>query len=292
MKIIKRITTLLAPELPFFVSLPAIVWQLLLLCIPILFMGYLSISSADGFSLHQYAPLFSMPYMRIIARSCLLAASTAFFCLLLAYPVAYFVALRAQKFKWVLLFLLSLPLWTNFLVQVYAWFFLLEHNGLINKLLLSIGILDEPWYMANTIGAVLVVMVYCYLPFMIMPLYSVLEKLDVRLLDASSDLGATWQQTCMRVVIPLSTPGMVTGFLLVFVPAFGEFAIPALIGGSKYLLVGSLITHSFLVARDPAAGAAFTYLSGALLAVIVLLVYWFFGVSYRQVDKIVEYEDE
>jgi spermidine/putrescine transport system permease protein len=172
-----------------------------------------------------------------------------------------------------MLFFLTLPFWVNFLVQVYAWYFLLEYKGLINNFLLKLGIINEPLILASSLFAVFLVMVYCYLPFMIMPLYSMLEKIDPRLLEASSDLGATSWQTFYRITLPLSSPGIKTGFLLVLIPAFGEFVIPSLLGGSKYMLVGTLISYFFLVARNNAYGSAFTCLSG--LALVGTLVFFY-----------------
>jgi len=156
-------------------------------------------------------------------------------------------------------------------VQVYAWFFMLEYNGVINTALRWVGI--GPLATTNSFFSVILVMVYCYLPFMIMSLYIVLERLDERLLEASSDLGATPWQTFMRVTLPLSLPGIRTGLLLVLIPAFGEFTIPSLVGGSRHLFVGSLISYYTLVARDAGVSAAFTGLSGLVLLLVVVLVY-------------------
>jgi ABC-type spermidine/putrescine transport system, permease component I len=153
----------------------------------------------------------------------------------------------------------------KFLVHIYAWLFLLERDGLINKLLLSVGLISEPLFLSYSFGAMYVVMVYCYLPFMIMPLFSALEKIDKRLLEASADLGATPWQTFWRVTMPLSMPGIRTGLSLVLVPSFGEFIIPSLLGGSKYMLVGSLISYYFVIARNNGYGAAFTYVSALSL---------------------------
>ena len=163
------------------------------------------------------------------------------------------------------------PLWTNFLIQVYGWFFLIERNGLINLLLVKLGIIAEPLALANNLVAVFVVMVYCYLPFMIMPLYTILEKFDVRLLEASADLGASVWKTFFTVTLPLTVSGIRTGVLLTFVLGFGEFAIPALVGGGKYMMVGSLIYYYFLVMRDNSLGSAFTCVSCLVLLFVSLV---------------------
>lgn len=267
-----RLRNTIKQEMPFLASIPALMWQLLFLGLPLAIMIFLSLSSG----LSYYKTLLSeWVFTHIIIRSLLLAIGTAFTCLLCAYPVAYFLAVYVKRFKGFYLFLLTIPFWTSFLVQIYAWFFLLERNGIVNNLLVKIGVINDPLPLANSFFAIFLVMVYCYLPFMIMPLYSILEKMDMRLHEASADLGATPLQTFLHVVVPLSMPGIKTGVLLVMVPAFGELAIPTLMGGGKYMTVGSLIYHFFVVARDNPMGAAFTVLSGIILFVV--------AVGFRQV---------
>lgn len=279
----KRLKEIIVTELPFICSVPALIWQLLFIGIPLIIIVYMSFTFSKGttwaFSLQAYRTVIDWTYIHIIMRSLLLAISTAAVCLLCAYPVAYVLALRTRKWKNFFLFLLMLPFWINLLIQIYAWYFVLERHGLLNTLLLKIGIISQPLEIAHSMVAVFIVMVYCYLPFMIMPLYSILEKLDVRLLEASFDLGATHWQTFMRVTLPLSLSGIKTGVLLVLVPAFGEFAIPALVGGSRYMMVGSLISYNYLVARDTSIGSAFTCLSG----IILLLVAFLFHRAIQQV---------
>ena len=278
----------LAHYLPFFMLAPALLWQVLFLYIPLVIVLVLSFTRGWGlalpaiFTLKHYGAVFNSTHFIIIFRSLVLALFNAVACLLCAYPVAYFIAYRVKRFRNLLLFLLTIPFWTNFLVHVYAWFFLLEHNGLINTLLLKTGVIATPFHLINNMKAVGIVMVYCYFPFMIMPLYSVLEHIDKRLIESSFDLGATARQTFMRVTLPLSLPGIKTGFFLVFVPSFGEFAIPALVEGSKNMFVGTLISHYFLMARSPFLGAAFTFLSGAVLLVVVIIL-------HRMLDRIGTY---
>jgi spermidine/putrescine transport system permease protein len=271
----KRFESLFKGELPFFFMVPALVWQVLFLFIPVLIIVVLSFTGESGSflpTLANYAAVFTWAHARIIARSFLLASLTAATALLIAYPVVYYIVLRVKRWRRLFLFLFILPFWTNFLVLVYSWFFLLEENGLINFVLLKLGIISEPLHLAHTVIATFVVMVYCYLPFMVMPLYSILDKLDARLLEASADLGATPWQTFMRVTIPLTLPGIKTGLLLVMVPAFGEFAIPTLIGGARYMMTGSLISYYFFVARDNGLGSAFTVIAGIILLGIALFV--------------------
>ncbi len=285
---IQKIKAVFSKELPFALSSLAIVWQILFLYIPILIITYFSFYKGGdaawySLTLQHYATFFDWVYVRIIVRSLVIAGGVAIICLACAYPTAYYLAIKvSSRWKFFLLFLLTLPFWTNFLIQVYSWFFLLDRNGLINVFLLKLGIIAEPLYIGNNMFAILLVIVYCYLPFMILPLYSVLEKISTNALEASMDLGATHWQTFLHVTLPLSASGIKTGILLVFIPAFGEFIIPALIGGSKYMMVGSLISHYFLVGRDTALGASFTLISCLILLICTLLFIKYFRVPYEQ----------
>jgi spermidine/putrescine transport system permease protein len=274
-------------ELSFFCTLPALVWQIIFMVAPVAIIVYFSLIG-PGFilTLDHYRALWKGTYLFIIFRSMILAVLTACVTLVLGYPVAYFIGIRAKKYKTILLFFLTLPFWVNFLVQVYAWYYLLEYHGLVNLLLLKLGIISEPLMLANSLFAVGLVMIYCYLPFMVMPLYSMIEKIDSRLLEASSDLGATSWQTFKNVTLPLSLPGIKTGVLLVLIPSFGEFVIPALLGGGKNMLVGTLISYFFLVSRNNAYGAAFTCLSALALISGLFFFYvmsrvWIFSRSVR-----------
>lgn len=291
MKIKNTINNFIAENASLIFSAPAILWQVLFLYVPLLLVIYTSFKRvADSFgfdlTLDHYRVVLSKPYFHIIARSACVASGVTFLCLLCAYPVAYYLALKVKRrWKNVLLFLLTLPFWTNFLIQIYSWIFVLDQNGLINMMLLKLGLIQEPLHMINNTGAIFFVMLYYYLPFMIMPLYSILEKIQYELLEASMDLGATHWQTFKRITVPLSMSGIKTGVFLVFVPAFGEFVIPAIIGGGHHLFVGSLISHYFLVARDNQLGAAFTLLSGFILLVCALLFNWLCAVPSQKVQQ-------
>jgi len=266
-------------ETPFFMSLPALLWQGLFFFAPLAIVVVFSFSHFSvmdrwqGFTLDNYRALFAMTFFRIMVRSLSLALSVAIASLLVAYPVAYFLARKVRRWKNILMYLLLVPFWTNFLIQIYAWFFLLERNGLINTLLSKAGIISEPLELAHNSGAIFVVMFYCYFPFMLMPLYTALEKIDSRVLEASFDLGANHWHTFLFVTLPLSMGAVRNGFFLVFVPAFGEFVIPAVLGGAKYMFVGTLISHYVLNVRNIALGAAFTCLSGCVLLVGTLVVW-------------------
>jgi spermidine/putrescine transport system permease protein len=291
MNIKKRITTFITVNSSFIFSVPAVLWQLLFLYVPLCLVIYTSftIISGSGYcclTLEHYRAVLASSYFYIIARSAFIAVVVTLLCLMCAYPVAYFLALKVdRRWKNVLLFLLTLPFWTNFLIQIYSWVFVLDHNGLINMVLLNAGLIEKPLHMINNIGAIFFVMMYYYLPFMIMPLYSILEKIQHDLLEASMDLGATHWQTFKYITVPLSMSGIKTGVFLVFVPAFGEFVIPSIVGGYHHLFVGSLISHYFLVARDNQLGAAFTIVSGCVLLFCALLFNWLCVVPLQTMSK-------
>jgi spermidine/putrescine transport system permease protein len=266
-------------KLPFFVGAPAMMWQSLFFCLPLLFIIVLSgidISQPGvvKFTLGNYARFMSPLYFYIIGRSLLFAFVVSVICCLLAYPLAYFIALSSGRFRNMLLFLLVLPFWTNFLLHIYAWYFFLERQGFLNILLMRMGIIREPFIILNTSVATTLMMVYYYLPFMVFPLYSSLEKFDHRLIAASLDLGATWFQTIMKVLLPLTTTAIQSGFLLVFVPSFAEFAIPELMGGDKKVFVGTVVCQLILGGQTCCQGAAFTMLSSVVLIFGVLTIYW------------------
>jgi ABC-type spermidine/putrescine transport system permease subunit I len=251
-------------KLPFFFAAPAFIWQVLFFYLPILFM-----LSTSFYQIDSYSSFFQLHYAIIALRSFFLAAATCSLCLFLGYPIAYFLSFIAGRTKNFFLFLLIVPFWTNFLLHIYAWFFVLERGGFLNSFLTWLGLIQEPIQFLNSQFAILLVMVYCYLPFMALPLYSVLEKFDRRLIEASYDLGATAWQTFIRITLPLITPGIKSGLFLVFVPAFGDFVIPALLGGDRSMYIGSVIVHYVLGTHTLVRGVAFTVTVSLLLALIV-----------------------
>jgi len=266
----------------FAVAVPPVLWQILFLYVPLAFIAYVSfvrvidVSVFKNITLENYKALFSTSYFKVISRSVLLAFFNALFCLLLAYPMAYFLAIKIKKYKNLFLFLLVLPFWTNFLVQAYAWFFILDYKGLLNTLLIKIGIIASPLHILNTPLAIYIVMLFCYLPFMVLPIYSSMAKIDKFVLEASSDLGATSWQTLGHITLPLSLSGIQTGFFLVLIPSFGEFVIPSLLGGGKSMYVGSLISYFFLETKDLFLGSAFTCFSGLILIIVSIVIYFIF----------------
>ena len=275
-------------EIPFIFACPALIWQFLFLYLPLFsliaysFTQRVSIERFFKFTLQHYFKIFNSLYFKIIFNSFLLATTTAVICLVIAYPVAYFFSMRVKRFKTLLLFSLILPSWTSFIVQVYAWFFLLQKRGIISFLLGKLGLVAPGSHLLNNSFSVLVGMTYCFLPFMILPIYAVLERIDKRLLEASADLGANWFHTCKRIIFPLSFPGVAAGFMLVFIPAFGEFAVPDLLGGGKNVYWGTIIVEKFLLTRDWQAGSALTVMGIALLLIFFSLNYFI----YRFLSKL------
>jgi putrescine transport system permease protein len=193
------------------------------------------------------------------------------FCLMLGYPMAYAIARSTPTYRNVFLMLIILPFWTSFLLRVYAWIGLLKNDGVINNMLQAMGIIDEPLAMMNTSFAVYIGIVYSYLPFMILPLYSNLEKHDLTLLEAASDLGAGPIKAFMRVTLPLSMPGVVAGSLLVFIPAVGEYVIPSLLGRSDQLMIARLLSDEFFLNRDWPKASAVAIAMLLLLVVPIML---------------------
>jgi len=284
MRLLNRI---LAQELPFMLACPALLWQSIFLYTPFIILVLHSVfdivpgTQVYSFTLAYYAQIFNSLYFHVIIRSLFLATLNAFICFLIAYPVAYYLAMKGPKrIKTFLLFSLILPSWTSLIVQIYAWFFLLEKNGFFSRFLVALGIISPSYHLLNNYFTIVLGMVSCYLPFMILPIYAVLEKMDKRYLEASADLGADRFATFRRVVFPLSLPGVYAGLLLVFIPSFGEFAIPTLLGGAKYVFWGNIIVDKFLRSRDWRAGAALAIV-GVLLPVLVLL----FGYVIRRIKK-------
>ena len=267
-------------QISFFFFIPPIVWQLLFFCLPLLFVIVLGFvrptETGFSFSLANYMALLSMPSGAVIFRSLLLAFITTVTCLLIAYPVTYYLVFCTYRWRRFLVFLFILPFFISLLVLTYSWFFILDRYGLINTFLLKMGLIDTPLLLFNTAFSIYLTMTYCYLPFMLLPLYFTLEKFDVRLIEASRNLGAGSIWTFFHLIMPLSLSGVRTGCLLVFVPAFGEFVIPVLVGGGKHFFVGSLITHFFLVSRDPFTGSAFTCFSGLILLISAWAIYRLF----------------
>ena len=211
-------------------------------------------------------------YWKAYLNSIKVAAVSTFFCLLLGYPIAYSIARSNPSTRNILMLMVVLPFWTSFLLRVYAWIGILKNNGLLNNLLMWLGVIDEPLVIMQTDLAVYIGIVYSYLPFMILPLYSNLEKMDVTLLEAAADLGCRPWQAFYKITLPLSMPGIVAGCLLVFIPAVGEFVIPSLLGDPGMLMIGRVLWTEFFNNRDWPVSAAVAI--ALLLFLVIPIMYY------------------
>ncbi|WP_286237771.1 ABC transporter permease subunit [Neptuniibacter halophilus] len=211
-------------------------------------------------------------YLDAYLSSIKIAAISTFFTLLVAFPIAYMIARSEGGKRALLLALVILPFWTSFLLRVYAWMGFLKKNGIVNEFLLSIGLIDQPLVMLQTDFAVYLGIVYTYLPFMVLPLYSALEKMDMTLLEAAEDLGARPVTSFFLVTLPMAIPGVIAGCLLVFIPAVGEFVIPALLGGSDTLMIGRVLWDEFFLNRDWPMASAVAIVMLVVLVLPIMLI--------------------
>ncbi|OBY06786.1 putrescine/spermidine ABC transporter permease [Rhizobium leguminosarum bv. trifolii] len=241
------------------------------------------LSKIGEFSLDNYTYLTDDPlYFNAYLSSVVIAAISTFLTLLIAYPIAYGMAQAPRGLRPTLVMLVILPFWTSFLIRVYAWIAILKPEGLFNQLLLSLHLIDTPLIILNTNTAVYIGIVYSYLPFMVLPLYSALEKMDGTLIEAAQDLGCPPITAFWRVTFPLSIPGVVAGCMLVFIPAVGEFVIPDLLGGSQTLMIGKTLWNEFNSNRDwPVSSAGATI----LLLILVIPIVFFQNVQAKAEER-------
>jgi len=232
---------------------------------------YSNTVSLENFLFLLTDKLYAITYLRSVG----LAALATVLCLAIGFPMAYGIARSAPATRSLLLMLIVLPFWISFLLRVYAWMGLLNNYGVINNLLLWVGIIDQPIQIMYTDFAVFIGLTYSYLPFMILPLYATLERMDIDLVEAAQDLGASRTRSFWDIVVPLAKPGIIAGCLLVFIPAIGEYVIPLLLGGSESLLIGRVLFDEFFVNRDwPLASAVAIVLLLLLIGPIVLLQHY------------------
>ena len=263
-----------------FLSIPYVIWMALFVVAPIIMVVIYAFSTADGgFTLANFSRMGT--YAVVFVRSFKLALIATIVCLLIGYPVSYMMSKEGPRFQRLAMVLIMLPMWMNFLLRTYSWMSILENNGLLNQLFQHIGLIDlynhifgtnlTFFRMLNTQGAVVLGMVYNYLPFMILPIYSVIVKLDQSLLDAARDLGANTFNVFRRVILPLSLPGVLSGITMVFVPSVSTFAISKMLGGGTEMMLGDLIEQQFLGgAYNPQLGAAISL----VMMVIVVVCMW------------------
>ena len=252
---------------------PYIAWAAVMIVVPMLMILVYAFTKEGNsvrnfmFSLDSFKRFFSDPvFFEVLKRSLEIAVLTTFFCVLLGYPAAYAMVRSRFKIQWVLL--TTIPTWINMLVRTYAWRGMLDNKGLINSFLGLIGL--GPFKMLETTFAVVLGMVYNFIPFMILQIYNSLEKIDKSYLEAAADLGANRVQAFLRVTLPLSVPGIISGITLVFLPAVSSFFIPKLLGGGQYVLIGNVIENQFLTAGDWSFGSAISLI---MAAVIIISMY-------------------
>ncbi|MCE3223460.1 MAG: potB [Nitrospira sp.] len=221
----------------------------------------------------NYLDLLHPLYGKILGQSLWYATITTVICFALGFPLAYVIARSPARWQPIFLLLVMLPFWTNFLVRTYAWMILLRHDGLINRSLMALGIVDSPLDLLYRPTAVVIGLVYGYLPFMVLPLYVAVERLDPLLVDAAWDLYASRWAVFTRVVLPLTKPGIIGGCILVFIPSIGSFITPDLLGGARSMMIGNLIQHEYLVVRDWPLGSAVSFVLMAIVMAAVLLYY-------------------
>jgi len=258
--------------------LPAWIWMAALFAAPFVIVVFYSLLTRGAYgglglpwTLENYQRFADPLYLGILLRSFVMAASTTAICLLLGFPLALFIS-RAGSRKNIYLQLVILPFWTSFLVRLYAWLFLLRDTGLINTALQSLGLIHDPLPLLYNDGAVLLGLVYGYLPFMVLPVYATLERLDPALVEAAADLGAKPWSALLHVIVPLSAPGIRAGGILVFIPALGAYLTPDLLGGGRTVMIGNLVQNQFTTARDWPFGSAISVGLMALVGALVLLM--------------------
>ncbi len=239
---------------------------------------------SSGKFLANYARTFHPIYLQILWRSVWMAVVTTGVCLLVSYPAAYSIAVTAPpKRRNLLLSLVVVPFWTSFLIRTYAWMFILRTEGLVNRLLMASGLTSRPLELLYNDFSVLIGLVYGELPFMILPLYASLEKLDLSLLEASADLGAGRRSTFWRVTVPMTMPGIAAGMILVFVPSLGQFIVSDLLGGAKTILAGNLVQNQFAIARNKPFGSAVAF---ELTAAVLALLYVYAAYTRRRGEDV------
>ncbi len=260
-----------------FLISPANAYLFLFMVLPLVLVVGLSFLSRGtygevvfSFNISNYTRLLDPLYGKILVYSLGVGLGTTIFCILIGYPVAYYIARAPARQRSLLLFLILVPFWTNFIIRIYAWIMILRAGGFLDALLQWAHITTDSLNLLYTPTAVMIGMVYEFLPFMILPLYTSLEKIENALLEAAADLGAPPWKAFLRVTLPLSVPGMIAGTILVFIPAMGMFVIPDLMGGAKTILIGNVIRNQFLTARDWPFGAAASMILMVLTMVFTL----------------------
>ena len=267
-----------------------VLWLIIFALIPniimfvVSFMEYNNTSFVSAvFTLSNYERFFNGAYFTIFINSFKIATITTIICLVLGYPFAYILARMKSKYKGLLALFVVIPYWTSALIRTYAIYYLLSAKGIINTVLLKLGIINEPLSLLYTEGAVILGLVYTLLPFMILPLYATIEKFDFRYIEAAHDLGANKTQTFYHIIIPITSPGIIAGSLLVFLPALGLFYIPSLLGGDRILLVGNIIYDQFIKYNNWPLGSAASVIITLVMGIMMWAYYKSIKSSQNQV---------
>lgn len=258
---------------------PYILWTTLFTIVPLVIIFIFSISASSkigqlstDFTISRYKQFFEPIYLDVFFRSIKLSLYSTLLCLIIGYPVAYIIANKAMRVRNFLILFIILPQWTNFLLRTYAWMSILKDNGPINAFLINMGIIKEPLTLLYTDGAVLMGMVYNFLPYMILPIYTIILKIDNSYIEAARDLGSDTITTFRKVIFPLSMPGIVSGIVMVFMPAISTFVISDLLGGGHSMLMGNLIQNQFLAARNWQFGSAISMVLITIILVTMLVL--------------------
>ncbi len=264
-------------------SLPTMIWLTAFFLVPYLIVVIYSFLSPDIYdvrfevSLDAYRQIFAGDYLKPFVHSFRLAIYTTLICILLGFPVAYYIARAGEKLRNTLLIFIIIPFWTNLIIRIFSWRIFLAYKGVLNDMLLGMGLISSPLEIMRTDLAVILVMVYVYLPYMILPLYSTLEKLDFTLLNAAMDLGANEVKAFFRITLPLAVEGIFAGTLLVFIPALGAYLIPQLVGNQRSLYIGQVITYKIKnIPRNWPMASALSLTLLLLVAIMLLLLYYLF----------------
>lgn len=267
---------------------PVVIWMTCFFLIPVTLMVLVSFFTRGefgeviySFNLESYIRFMDPLYLNILLKSLVIALFTTVICLVFAYPFAFFIGRAPKNFRGPLIMLVMLPFWTNSLIRTYAWIILLRTEGIINSYLIKLNLISEPLKLLYTNTSVLIGMVYMMFPFMVLPIYSSVEKIDKSLIEAASDLGANPFKNFIKIIWPLTMPGVMAGALLVFVPTLGYFFIPDLMGGSKVILLSNLIKNQYLMARDWPFGSA---ISVILIIVMLIIIGGYFKIT-KSKDK-------
>ncbi|MGM0689608.1 MAG: ABC transporter permease [Bacillota bacterium] len=263
-----------------FLGIPTFFWFICLIIIPLIMTLILSFASRDAYgriiyewSFDNYIRFLDPLYLQILWRSFYLGFFTVVICILIGYPLAYFIARSPKNMKPIYLMLVIAPFWINLLIRAYGWMILLRYEGIINLFLRRIDLIEEPLQLMYNDGAVLVGLVYVFLQFMVLPLFATIDKMDWTLLESAQDLGAKPFRTFRHITLPLTMPGIIGGSILTFVPAFGSFIIPRILGGSRSIMIGNIIETQIKVARNwPfAASSAVILISAAFLGMLIYI---------------------